>query len=160
MAPEIGDFVTFAHSRIDRALRIGRVELKEVARRVTPTTRTRITKEPIERRPIEPGEIDDMVKMWKVDNTVAEIASKHKREWAHVRYYLGKRGINTKDRKRLTVKKRITDYLLAGKSTSEIVAVGLSTAKYINTIERDLAADGRIVRKKAKPGRKAKGGAA
>lgn len=107
------------HSRLERALKIGRVEIKEVNRRcATSEARkprcARYGAPEATYRKMDDAEKAKIVELWNSGRTIVQIKNELKREWAHVRTILISFGIDPATRRRVTVKETVEGLLLSG----------------------------------------------
>lgn len=146
MSTDIHDTLVFAHSRIERALRIGRVE---IGGRVIRMTRP-ISREPKpeatqkQYRRIREEERADILAMVRAGRPAAEICAKHNREWAHISYVAKLAGIEIRARTGPSRKDLIEAALLAGKSQEQILGEIPTSASYIAGIAHNMRAEGRL----------------
>ncbi len=134
----------YAHTRIERALRIGVVQVKSGQRR--PTIKARGPQRPDERRnrPITAEERAAIVAMWNTGAKVGPIFRNFQRDRGQIVAVLKAAGINASTRARVPKREAIIVDLLSGKSVREIAAKRKTGNGYIRLVESDLIAEGKL----------------
>jgi hypothetical protein len=150
MSTDLHDGLVFIHSRLERALALGRVELGGRARRTATAAARGPRPEATDKskRYLTAAERKGMVALWHEGKSVGQIRKHYDREWAHVRYVLREAGIDITTRKRVTVRERVAALLLRGLSDREIAEQGITVVTYIRSIRAELIAEGKLERRR------------
>lgn len=146
MSEEIKATLDYAESRLTRALRLGRVEIKEPLHRVA-TAEARKPRDGSEKsyRFVQPEVVSEIVALWRSGKSVGEIRNAVHLEWSHIRYILSGAGIDLSKRdKPLTKRQRIEIQFRSGDTMEQIMSRNTSSKNYVRLIRSDMVASGEL----------------